>query len=279
MAAGFTDLEAILKLRKGGTLPEKFSIVEIGAQQIANNVLRDGSIMSAYAETFGVPLRSFGKAPEKSNMPGITELLPPDAPPAKAFWEWLGCTYAAVDIDTSPHAIPLDLNFDDVPAEHMGKYQLVTNLGTTEHVANQNQAMKIIHDLTAPGGVMIHNVPAQGNSNHGLINYNLKFFWMLARSCRYRWLDVQFISDSVSVPISPDIVGEIAKFHPERAGLLKDHQIVNSALLVIFQKYEDIPFVPPIDMHTGGVVDDQRIRSRYWTVFGGEKPTVDASRK
>jgi hypothetical protein len=36
-----------------------------------------------------------------------------------------------------------------VPPEHKRKYHLVTNFGTTEHVANQIPAMKIIHDLTA----------------------------------------------------------------------------------------------------------------------------------
>jgi hypothetical protein len=55
-------------------------------------------------------------------------------PFAKDFWDWLGCPYVAIDYDRSPHIIPLDLNFDNVPAEHKGRHQLVTNFGTTEHV-------------------------------------------------------------------------------------------------------------------------------------------------
>jgi hypothetical protein len=35
---------------------------------------------------------------------------------------------------------------------------------------------------------MIHNVPTQGLFMHGLVNYNPKFFWMLARSNGYKWL-------------------------------------------------------------------------------------------
>ena len=77
----------------------------------------------------------------------------------------------------------------------MGRYDLVTNFGTTEHVANQLNAMKIIHDLTAVGGVMIHNVPLQGFMNHGLVNYNMKFFWMLARSNGYEWVLVNFMGE------------------------------------------------------------------------------------
>jgi hypothetical protein len=144
MAVGLDDLETILKLRRTGILPPKFSIAEIGAQQLGNNVLRDPDIMPAYAEAFGVPLRYFGPPPaRRANLFGFrrfsqVEILADNAPSTTEFWNWLGCPHWAVDI--------------------------------------------------------------------------------------------------------------------------------------VFQRHEDIPFVPPIDAHAGGVVDDQRIRSRYWTVFGGERP-------
>ena len=71
------------------------------------------------------------------------------APPARHFWQWLGFEYAAIDIDGSPGSIPLDLNYDRIPTQAKGKYGLVSNFGTTEHVANQLNAFEIIHDLTA----------------------------------------------------------------------------------------------------------------------------------
>jgi hypothetical protein len=43
-------------------------------------------------------------------------------------------------IDGRPGSIPLDLNYDPAPNESLGKYQLVTNFGTIEHVANQLNA-------------------------------------------------------------------------------------------------------------------------------------------
>ena len=119
---------------------------------------------------------------------GVLEHQEVTAPHARNFWHWLGLGYAAIDIDGSPDAIPLDLNYDDIPKPEKGKYQLITNFGTTEHVANQLNAFKVIHDLTAVNGVMVHNLPAQGMLNHGLVNYNFKFFWMLARSNGYKWL-------------------------------------------------------------------------------------------
>jgi hypothetical protein len=50
-------------------------------------------------------------------------------------------------IDGSLGSIPLDLNFDSIQTRHKGKYSLVTNFGTTEHVANQLNAFKIIRRL------------------------------------------------------------------------------------------------------------------------------------
>ena len=72
-----------------------------------------------------------------------------------------------------------------MPAEFVGRYDVVTNFGTTEHVANQLQSFKIIHDLAAAGALMLHVLPAGGTPNHGLVSYNPKFFWMLGRSNGY----------------------------------------------------------------------------------------------
>jgi hypothetical protein len=209
------------------------------------------------AEAFGVPAMSFGSTNRTD------DLLAPEAPYAKALWDWLGCPYIAVDIDGSPHALPLDLNFDEVPAEHKGRYQLVMNLGTTEHVANQIQAMKIIHDLTAPGGVMIHNVPMQGFSNHGLVNYNPKFFWMLARGCRYHWLYLN-VSVGQDVPISPDIVGEMERLNPLEARHLRGVHLKDAGIMIALQKQEDIPFVAPLDLGTASLMANKALLARYW---------------
>jgi hypothetical protein len=271
MGASIVDLRTIIRLREAGLLPDNFSVAEIGAQQLSNDVLRDHDIMRAYSDAFGVPVRSFGEAPPRVDTPRV-EHLPADAPFTKDFWNWVGCPYVAIDFDTSPHIIPLDLNFDDVPEEHMRKYQLVTNFGTTEHVANQIQAMKIVHDLTALGGLMMHTVPAWGYANHGMINYHPKFFLNLARSCRYHICDMRFVdSTSEDVPLPPNGIDPATWGEPTGEPISEVHRGADTCILVVMQKREDIPFVPPIEIHAG-VVNDPRIRSRYWTVLGGETP-------
>ena len=42
----------------------------------------------------------------------------------------------------------------------------------------------MIHDLTALGGIMYHEVPA-GSWDHGLINYGPKFFGLLRQQNNY----------------------------------------------------------------------------------------------
>jgi hypothetical protein len=269
MGTSLVDLQAILRPRKAGLLSNRFSIAEIGAQQLTAEVLRDPHIMAAYAEAFGVSPRSFGAAPSKSQEPGV-ERQWADAPYTKDFWDWLGCPYVAIDYDKSPHIIPLDLNFDDVPEQHKGKYDLVTNSGTTEHVVNQLQAMKIIHDLPAPGGLMIHTVPTQGNADHAMFNYNPKFFFTLSRSCRYHINEMRFLFAAEGVPIPQNIVEFVTRCEPERRPILNAHRVADTYLLVIMQKREDIPFVPPIEIH-GGVIDDPIVSSRYWTILGNDK--------
>jgi hypothetical protein len=266
MGVAHADLVAVLKLRQKGELPKRFAVADIGAQQLSNSVTADQRLLTALAKAFEVEERRYIDVVSKSSLSGA-EHLPETAPSAKELWEWLGCEYTAIDIDTSPHVVPLDLNFDNVPRHYRGQFALVMNLGTTEHIANQLQAMKVIHDLTKLHGIMIHNVPMQGYTNHGMINYNPKFFWMLARSCRYRWLDIRLSISQKSAQISPDIISELRRYDEAGADAATSLRTTDTSLSLTLQKNDDISFVAPIDMHVGGVVEDARIRERYWTVF------------
>jgi len=42
--------------------------------------------------------------------------------------------------------------------EHQIRFQLVTNNGTGEHVFNQDAIYRNVHQLTVPGGLMLHEV-------------------------------------------------------------------------------------------------------------------------
>ena len=135
-------------------------MIEIGAQQLDQGVIaakkRDCGERAASSASPNPP-PSFAWTGPRSD----TNVLA-GAPLAREFWTWLGLSYASIDIDGSPGSIPLDLNYDEVPTEFIGKYDVVTNFGTTEHVANQLQSFKIVHDLATSGALMLHVLPTSG---------------------------------------------------------------------------------------------------------------------
>src|SRR6266511_2933646 len=182
MGINSVDAKLLLRLRARGYVRNNAAIVEIGAQQLTNDFLRASNVTNRLCKAFGVKPRAFGAATDGRFVTAELEHLADSAPASRDFWQWLGFTYASIDIDGSPGSIPLDLNFDDIQQEARSAFALVTNFGTTEHIANQRNAFKVIHVLAELGGVMIRHLPAQGYMNHGLVNYNPKFFWMLARS-------------------------------------------------------------------------------------------------
>jgi hypothetical protein len=73
--------------------------------------------------------------------------------------------------DIEGYAIRIDLNRGRVPRRLRGAYDLVVNGGTTEHIANQMNAFRIIHNLVRVGGVMYHELPAGGLVDHSLVSY------------------------------------------------------------------------------------------------------------
>jgi hypothetical protein len=240
MGFGLGDLWLVQRLKTQGLLPDPFAVAEIGAQQVDVSILENSAELVALGDALGI----------KSPLPALA-LTTSDgshalagAPMTREIWQWLGVDYLAIDIDGTPGAIALDLNCDVVPAAVRSKYGLVTNFGTTEHVANQANAFKIIHDLTAVGGIMIHNLPCH-LPNHGLINYNPKFFWALARANDYR---------QVYLRINPEV----------------DPDSIHIAL----QKQHDFEFVTPLDVANTAAADDPVMKQRYWTVF--DKEAIDA---
>lgn len=269
MGVNTKDLELIIRLKNEGYFPGgATNIVEIGAQQISNDVLKAPAFIERLSREFGVSKPfDLAKPTETKILHGVVEHLDPEAPFARDLWNWLGFGYASIDIDGSPGSIPLDLNYDSIPREHAGKYQLVTNFGTTEHVANQLNAFKIIHELTAVGGIMIHHLPAQGMINHGLVNYNPKFFWMLARSNGYKWVYMDLAIAQTTYSLPQNVTDFVLASEPNAGERVKRGILADAGLLIAMQKTFDINYVAPLDVPTGAVVGNEALERRYWTIF------------
>jgi hypothetical protein len=265
---GVEIVELLIGLRNSGHVRQHAAVMEIGAQQLANSFLSAPDRIAHLGKLFGVDRMFSLPRPMPSHIVhGDVEHLNADAPFARDFWHWLQFNYAAIDIDGSPGSIPLDLNYDSVPSEVVGKYDLVTNFGTTEHIANQLNAFKVIHDLTRHGGIMAHALPAQGMLNHGLVNYNLKFFWMLARSNGYRFLHANFVQSPEFYGLPDyivDFLNSTSLIPVDRSRLFK---VADASILLVMEKAFDIAYVPPIDVPTGTQTEIESLKKRYWTVF------------
>jgi hypothetical protein len=261
------SIELMIRLRQGGFMPTPGAVIEIGAQQLSNAFLRARDRVELLGQLFGATTKLDLPVPEAPPVVAGAEPLSETSPLARQFWEWLGYQYASIDIDGSPNSIPLDLNYDVVPDWVRKKFGVVTNFGTTEHVANQLNAFKIIHDLMAPGGIMLHAVPAQGLVNHGLLKYNPKGFWMLARSNEYRWLDFDYSSRGQIADLPDNVVEAIASHRPDIAERKSQYKVVDGGLWATFQKVRDMEFIPPLDVNTGTKTTNAALIERYWTVF------------
>ena len=271
MGVGVRDLALLVRLKREGFIQAQGAVMEIGAQQLANDALRHDEILAELQVAFGrSDLPGWPKPSGGKIIHGEREHLDEAAPRTRELWQWLGFEYAAIDIDGSPGSIALDLNYDPVPKELKARFNVVTNYGTTEHVANQLHAFKVIHDLTAQGGVMIHHMPTQGYLNHGLVNYNPKFFWMLARSNGYKWLYSDFRMSNAQYGLPENIQSMVAQSEPDIEGRAEGYRTADCETIVAVQKSFDIEYVPPIDVPTGTDAPNGELRKRYWTVFDSD---------
>jgi hypothetical protein len=113
-----------------------------------------------------------GYVREKTNFDGLGLPLT-----GKEFFELLGFRHTSIDINGKDGTLPLDLCYP-IPGNLKGKFSVVTNFGTTEHIENQVIAFNNIYQLLTKGGIVVHIVPIKDGmlKNHGIIQYAFDFF-------------------------------------------------------------------------------------------------------
>ena len=131
-----------------------------------------------------------------------------------------------------------------MPAQFADAFDLVVNTGTTEHIANQDNAFRVIHDLARKGGVTYHEVPA-GMTDHGLINYNPRFFWKMRDANDYEVLSMK-VCASDEEPVPPHVQENNERFGGgESLGL---SHLTPISIRVSFRKRNRQPFASPLDL-------------------------------
>lgn len=122
----------------------------------------------------------------------------PDEFRVEWFYRLLGFDeYRCVDADGRYDAMVWDLNLP-IPEDHRGRYDLLTNHGTLEHVFNVYQSFKNLHDLAHKGSLILHLIPFQGHVDHGFFNFQPVLFDDLAAENGYEIVDRSVIIYKIS---------------------------------------------------------------------------------
>jgi hypothetical protein len=252
MGLGPNVLALYRQMKLLGAFDDITDVIELGSQGVW---CPDRRLLTGLFEAFGRPV-----PPDPELQPYINATGTGIAP-SRHLHEHLGLRYGCIDLDGNFGALPLDLNFDAVPPDHRGRYGLTTNHGTTEHLLNQYNAFKIIHDLTKPGGLMLHGLPFTVHLDHGFFNYQPNFFEALARYNSYKTHGIWVALD-----------WKLSSFVPWEPQLL-DYLVMNGKtthlLLVLQEKLHDTEFCVPIQgVYEGGLPESST--SRYQLVVDGE---------
>jgi hypothetical protein len=140
---------------RGLHLPQDFSVCELGSQRWHTG---------------------YRKRPEWRDGPAIE------------FYLKIGVgRYECID-GNKQGTVNFDLNLrwqHDASGAWVGAFDLVTDFGTAEHVMNQGEVWRTVHDLCKPGGLIACEKPAQGYRDHGFFNYHPTFFRDLAGANGY----------------------------------------------------------------------------------------------
>jgi hypothetical protein len=156
------------------------------------------------------------------------------SPILKYFFEFLGFKHVSVDYNGRDGAHNLDVR-QDITGTITDRFDVLTNLGFTEHVGEygsatelmtaQYAAFKNLHDLGKCGALYYHVVPFTRHwYKHGVCDYSLEFFAELCRRCGYEVVVPPFVED----------------YHPEHHASVF-YKKVNDAPFISFEEFCALP--------------------------------------
>lgn len=244
-------LQKLDELRRNGLLAPRCSVLDIGSSNLYSatpDELRAFlSHYNASADAAKLKMMADGSyfGPKGGiNCTFVGELM-----------DLCGMSYLSFDIANGYRTMAFDLNSEQVASTLSGSFDLVLNFGTTEHVMNQHNAMRVIHDAAKVGGYIIHEVPCIGFSDHGYVCYTPRFFFDLAGYNEY-----EVISFSYGTPVDGN---ELTKLIHDYAGYFPalesfrpiDYQPKDIPLRIVLRKVKAAPFRTPMERSTSVHVD------------------------
>lgn len=101
---------------------------------------------------------------------------------AKNYYSDLGYDHTSVDQNGKDGVVTVDLS---KPIEWLGAFDLITDMGTTEHVSDVYECLANVLHHCKDGTVIIHKNPKTGNfPMHGFHFFTLEFWKAYAQLCK-----------------------------------------------------------------------------------------------
>lgn len=182
------------------------------------------------------------------------------------FLEVTTLDYTAFDIFAGPGITIFDFNSTALPKEQHEQFDIVFNFGTTEHILNQFNCFRVIHDACRPGAYIFHQVPCMGFLDHGYWIYSPRLFIELAEMNAYEvcqfWcsgpLGSSKLFDVITYPMVHD------RSLPQNAVDVWEQTPINNGLInALLRKRVSSPFRLSLDISTSGSGVQDQIMQQY----------------
>lgn len=214
MGINIEYVKLLANLKRSKKFKENPIIIELGAQEVCPSLLDIEELLTDY----GIKISGINKD-------------------AKSLYLALGFRdYTAIDANATYNSLPLDLNKNLY--EEFGfkdTFDLVTNLGTSEHCFDQYQVFRNIHELCNEGGLMIHGIPTQGWVNHAFYAYHPRTFADIALANDY-----EIVEDYCSKNLN----GELHTYSLDTYKRFDDGDLL---YYIVLRKQNDNKFKMPFD--------------------------------
>jgi hypothetical protein len=204
-------------------------------------------------------------------------------------FEKVGIKYNAIDIADGYRTTILDLNHEPAPSNFVNAFDLVLNFGTTEHLLNQYNAFKVMHDATKVGGYIVNSLPCVGYSNHGYFTYTPRCLFDLAGYNEYElvafWFEGPGGNNDLYAPIRdylsyfPNLSQTLANREQTRTGQkIAELDLPDVGVVVVYRKVKARPFAGALERSTSVGHVPTSVTSGYESDNAGSPSPMDSAR-
>jgi SAM-dependent methyltransferase len=201
MAIGSIHIEWLSRLASRGAIPANADVLDLGPQDI-------------WSERDPLRLVAARHLPRDVCNAVIDDMFGEQTAPRRdaqaKFYSIFGASrYRSLDLGDPRAEYSFDLNYP-LPGG-VGKFDIVTNFGTTEHVFNIGQSFANIHGLLKEGGLQLHTLATYGFIDHGFYNVHPCVFLDMAKANSYEVVDFVYC-DNINVRMTRPIEEQVFDF-------------------------------------------------------------------